>query len=242
VRGREQALLERRNIAQAYARITGEPPEMAKGILDKYRADYKLSIEDFAEQVYDYVEARGPDFRLNFFVDEVGQYIADNIKLMTNLQTLAESLATKCRGRAWLIVTAQEDMSDVVGEMDKQQGNDFSKIQARFATRMKLTSANVAEVIGERLLAKNERGIELLSTVYAEHHNNFKTLFDFADGGQTYRNFRDRDQFIRTYPFIPYQFTLFQSAIQNLSQHNAFEGRHRSVGERSMLEVFQHVA
>ncbi len=32
------------------------------------------------------------DFRLNFFVDEVGQYVADNVKLMTNLQTVAEVL------------------------------------------------------------------------------------------------------------------------------------------------------
>ena len=59
-----------------------------------------------------YIAAAGPDFRLNFFVDEVGQYIAENIKLMTNLQTIAESLATKCRGRAWIVVTAQEDMDD----------------------------------------------------------------------------------------------------------------------------------
>ncbi|MCP4164415.1 MAG: BREX system P-loop protein BrxC [Chloroflexi bacterium] len=241
-RGREQALLERRNIAQAYAQATGAQPEDADDILDKYRADYRVSIEDFAEQVQAYIETQGPAFRLNFFVDEVGQYIADNVKLMTNLQTIAESLATKSRGRAWIVVTAQEDMSDVVGEMDKQQGTDFSKIQARFGTRMKLTSANVADVIGERLLSKNDLGFDLLSTVYAEQQNNFKTLFDFADGGQGYRNFRDRDQFIRNYPFIPYQFVLFQSAIQSLSDHNAFEGRHRSVGERSMLGVFQHVA
>jgi hypothetical protein len=33
------------------------------------------------------------------------------LKLMTNLQTVAESLATKCQGRAWIIVTAQEDMN-----------------------------------------------------------------------------------------------------------------------------------
>ena len=38
-----------------------------------------------------------------------------------------------------------------------------------------------------------------------------------------YRNFQDRDHFIHSYPFIPYQFSLFQSAIQSLSQHNAFE-------------------
>lgn len=241
-KGREQALLESKNIAKAYANATGEDETAALGILDKYRSEYRVSIEDFAEQVFAYVERQSDDFRLNFFVDEVGQYIADNVKLMTNLQTIAESLATKCRGRAWIIVTAQEDMSTVVGEMGKQQGNDFSKIQARFENRLKLTSADVAEVIQKRLLMKNEDGIAALSEIYHEELNNFKTLFDFADGSQTYRNYQDRDHFIHSYPFVPYQFALFQSAIQNLSQHNAFEGKHSSVGERSMLGVFQQVA
>lgn len=241
-KGREQALLEAQNIAKAYAQATGGDEASAMGILDKYRSQYRVSIEDFAEQVHAYIERQSPDFRLNFFVDEVGQYIAENVKLMTNLQTIAESLATKCRGRAWVIVTAQEDMGTVVGEMGKQQGNDFSKIQARFANRMKLTSADVAEVIQKRLLMKTEEGVRLLSDIYHEQSNNFKTLFDFADGSQTYRNFQDRDHFIHSYPFIPYQFALFQSAIQNLSQHNAFEGKHSSVGERSMLGVFQQVA
>ncbi|HDQ70548.1 MAG TPA: BREX system P-loop protein BrxC [Chloroflexi bacterium] len=241
-RGREQALLEAHHIAAAYAQATGAPAESARGILDKYRADYRVSIEDFADQVQAYIERQGPDFHLLFFVDEVGQYIADNIKLMTNLQTVAESLATKSRGRAWLIVTAQEDMNTVFGETGKQQTDDFSKIQARFKTRMKLTSADVEEVIRKRLLAKNARGRAQLAMIYDAQRNNLKTLFDFADGSQTYRNFRDEEHFIQSYPFIPYQFPLFQSAIQSLSQHNAFEGRHSSVGERSMLAVFQQVA
>lgn len=241
-KGREQALLESQSIAKAYAKVTGDPDTAALGILDKYRSQYRVSIEDFADQVHAYIERQATDFRLNFFVDEVGQYIAENVKLMTNLQTIAESLATKCRGRAWVIVTAQEDMSAVVGEMGKQQGNDFSKIQARFANRMKLTSADVAEVIQKRLLTKNEDGVGQLSNIYHTQSNNFKTLFDFADGSVTYRNFQDRDHFIHCYPFIPYQFALFQSAIQNLSLHNAFEGKHSSVGERSMLGVFQQVA
>jgi hypothetical protein len=240
--GREQALLEGKNIAKAYAQVMGDDETSVTGILDKYRSQYKVSIEDFAGQVHAFIERQAPDFRLNFFVDEVGQYIAENVKLMTNLQTIAESLATKCRGRAWVIVTAQEDMGAVVGEMGKQQGNDFSKIQARFANRMKLTSADVAEVIQKRLLTKNEDGVGQLSNIYHAQSNNFKTLFDFADGSVSYRNFQDREHFIHSYPFIPYQFALFQSAIQNLSLHNAFEGKHSSVGERSMLGVFQQVA
>ncbi|MBN2705430.1 MAG: BREX system P-loop protein BrxC, partial [Deltaproteobacteria bacterium] len=223
----------------AFNQVTGQNQT---DVLDKYRQDYRLSIEDFAEQVDDYIRQRPPGFRLNFFVDEVGQYVAENAKLMTNLQTIAESLATKCRGRAWIVVTAQEDMNNVVGEMTAEQGNDFSKIQARFANRLKLTSADVAEVIQKRLLLKNELGVDQLSDLYHVQANNFKTLFDFADGAQSYRNFQDRDHFIHSYPFIPYQFALFQAAIQNLSLHNAFEGRHSSVGERSMLGVFQQVA
>ena len=236
--GRQRAKRMAPLIDQAYSQVTGTS---VTNILDKYRDDYRLSIEDFAEQVNTYVESKGDNFRLNFFVDEVGQYIADNVKLMTNLQTVAESLATKCKGRSWVVVTAQEDMSTVLGD-GAQQSNDFSKIQARFKNRMKLNSQDVAEVIQMRLLAKRQEYINNLSDLYHQQENNFKTLFDFADGSASYPNFKDREHFIQSYPFIPYQFTLFQSAIQNLSRHSAFEGKHSSVGERSMLGVFQQVA
>jgi hypothetical protein len=103
-------LLESQNIAKAYAQATGESDAAAVSILDKYRSQYRVSIEDFADQVNAYVNKQSPGFRLNFFVDEVGQYIAENVKLMTNLQTIAESLATKSRGRAWIMVTSQNDM------------------------------------------------------------------------------------------------------------------------------------
>jgi energy-coupling factor transporter ATP-binding protein EcfA2 len=237
--GRVRAKRVSAQIDTAYQQVTGQ---VVTGILDKYRSDYRLSIEDFAEQVKHYIERQGAGFRLNFFVDEVGQYVADNIKLMTNLQTVAESLATKCNGQAWVIVTAQEDMQNVIGETSKQQGNDFSKIQARFKNRMKLTSQDVAEVIQRRLLQKKPSIVPALEGLYRQHANNFKTLFDFADGAQSYRNFHDQAHFVASYPFVPYQFVLFQAAIQNLSLHHAFEGRHSSVGERSMLGVFQQVA
>jgi hypothetical protein len=241
-RGREQALLESANVAKAYAAATGEDPAETHGILARYRQDFRSSIEDFAEKVKAYIDAQGPKFRLNFFVDEVGQYIADNVKLMTNLQTIAESLNTKCRGRAWVIVTAQQDMGAVIGDLNQRQENDFSKIQARFETRMPLNSADVAEVIQKRLLKKTESGIVALSDLYHLEAGNLKTLFDFSDGSIRLENFKDRDHFIHSYPFVPYQYPLFQLAIQNLSQHNAFEGKHSSVGERSMLGVFQEVA
>jgi energy-coupling factor transporter ATP-binding protein EcfA2 len=241
-RGREEALLEGRNIAAAFARATGTDAADAKDILSQYRKDTRVSIEDFANTVKVWIDRQVPKFRLNFFVDEVGQYIADNVKLMTNLQTIAESLNTKCKGQAWIIVTAQQAITEVVGDMTAQQENDFSKIQARFSNRMPLNSADVAEVIQRRLLSKNEAAQIRLGNLHDKEENNLKTLFDFADGSIRLKNYRDREQFIASYPFPPYQYTLFQMAITSLSQHNAFEGKHSSVGERSMLGVFQEVA
>lgn len=238
-RGREQALMEGKHIATAFAQITGDE---VKDILGQYRKDTKVSIEDFANMVKSWIDAQEPKFRLNFFVDEVGQYIADNVKLMTNLQTIAESLNTKCKGQAWIVVTAQQDMGSVIGDLTAQQENDFSKIQARFANRMPLNSQDVAEVIQRRLLAKTEAGQITLGNLYDAEENNLRTLFDFGDNSFKFKNFSGKGQFVASYPFPNYQYDLFQRAIMGLSQHNAFEGKHSSVGERSMLGVFQEVA
>ncbi len=240
--GREEGVLEEANVAKAYAEVSGQTEGTPTNILTKYRTEYAVSIEDFANEVKAWVDRQDEGFRLNFFVDEVGQFIGSNTHLMLNLQTIAESLNTKCQGRAWVFVTSQEDMDKVVGDRTKQQGNDFSKIQARFRTRVKLTSADVEEVIRKRLLEKNEAGETALAKIYAEQHANFKTLFDFVDGAKTYRNYTDEAHFAGTYPFVSYQFPLFQAAIESISDHNVFEGRNSSVGERSMLGVVQQVA
>lgn len=240
-RGRELPLIQAGNISKAYAKVTGASEQESKAILEKYRTHYQMSIEDFADMVNDYIEKQEKGFRLNFFVDEVGQYIANSVRLMVDLQTISESLATRCKGRAWLFVTAQEDYDSIVGRLSQQGGNELSKIQDRFKVRVKLSSANVDEVIRLRLLAKNDMGKDILESMYGAQQTNLKTLFDLPDGAKKYKNFKDREHFVSSYPFIPYQFTLFQSAIQNLSKHDAFTGQYQSVGERSMLEVFQFV-
>lgn len=236
--GREQSALEGAGIDRAFAEVNGEATD---GIIKQYQAAYAVSIEDFADEVKVWLDKQPAGYRLNFFVDEVGQFIGSNTHLMLNLQTIAESLNTKCGGRAWVMVTSQEDMDKVVGDRTKQQGNDFSKIQARFETRVKLTSADVEEVIRKRLLDKNVTGETALRAIYAQESANFRTLFEFKDG-KTYRNYAGEEHFVGTYPFVSYQFPLFQVAIEGISDHNVFEGRNSSVGERSMLGVVQQVA
>ena len=50
--------------------------------------------------------------------------------------------------------------------MKTSTANDFSKIQGRFKTRLSLSSANVDEVIQERLLAKRPEVVEALQQVF----------------------------------------------------------------------------
>lgn len=237
--GREQTALEGHNIDKAFAEVNGEANP---GIIAQYQKSYAVSIEDFATSVKAWIDKQEPGFRLNFFVDEVGQFIADDVKLMLNLQTIAESLNTKCKGQSWVFVTSQEDMDKVIGDRTKQQGTDFSKIQARFSAKVKLTSQDVEEVISKRLLAKNDAGATELMAIHVKEGANFKTIFDFVDGAKTYRNYVDGGRFISTYPFVTYQIPMFQAAIEGLSDHNMFEGKNSSVGERSMLGVVQEVA
>jgi len=244
--GRETAhLLDNEEFAKVYAQVVGGSEEEALKVLDRYQESFSLSIEDFAQMIKEYVDKQEPGFRLNFFVDEVGQYIADNSKLMVNLQTIAESFATKCKGQAWIMVTSQEDLSKVVGDMASvHKETDFSKIQDRFPIRLNLTSSNVSEVIQKRLLQKKSDSSvsSQLSSLYGKEQPNLKTLFEFVDGSRTYRISSTEEQFCHTYPFPQYQYDLFKSAIEALSRHNAFTGKHASVGERSMLGVFQDVA
>ena len=239
--GRELDVLEEPNVAAAYAQVNGSSAGAPENILEKYRDSYTVSVDSFADEVIAWLATQEQGFRLNFFVDEVGQFIGDDRSLMLQLQSIAETLNSKGDGRAWVFVTSQEALDKTIGDQTKSQQFDFSKIQARFSNRVSLTSADVEEVIRKRLLDKSDLGKSVLGPIYSAEHGNFKTFFDFADGGKTYRNYPDEALFVGTYPFVNYQFPLFQAALVGLSDHNAFTGRHQAVGERSMLGVVQQV-
>ncbi len=235
-------VLENETFARVYAKFFNKSEEEGLRLFDRLREKHRISVEALASRVKEYLDSLPAGTRINFFVDEAGQFIGRRSRLMLNLQTIAEVLAVTCDGRAWIFVTSQGDIEKVVGELDEIDGNDFTKIMGRFAIRPTLTSANVSEVIQKRLLTKTEAGVPDLEELYLQEKENLRTLFSFADGSREFRGFDSADHFCRFAPFHPYQFDLFQTAIERLSQHDAFTGKHASVGERSMLSVFQEVA
>ncbi|WP_244208612.1 hypothetical protein [Vreelandella andesensis] len=51
-----------------------------------------------------------------FMVDEVGQFIGSDTRLMLTLQTLTENLGTICGTCAWIVVTSQTNIDAVLGK------------------------------------------------------------------------------------------------------------------------------
>ena len=197
----------------------------------------ELSIAQLVSDIKEYVDSKGDKFRLLFMVDEVGQYIGDDGDLMINLQSLVEELGAKCMGKVWVMVTSQEAIDSVV----KIAGDDFSKIQGRFNTRLSLSSSSVDEVIKKRVLAKTEEADQLLHMVYDKEQAVLKNLFVFNGSVLDIKGFADGGEFAATFPFVPYQFIIIQKVLAEIRKHGN-SGKHLSGGERSMLSGFQEAA
>ncbi len=199
--------------------------------------DGNMSIKQLVEEIKEYIDSKGKDFRLLFCVDEVGQYIGDDGDLMINLQSIVEELGSKCCGKVWVMVTSQEAIDSVV----KIRGNDFSKIQGRFNTRLSLSSASVDEVIKKRILEKTTDAEQLLRMVYDKEHAVLKNLFTFSDAVLDIKGYTNGTEFSATYPFVSYQFIILQKVFVEIRKHSS-SIKHLSGGERSMLSAFQEAA
>jgi hypothetical protein len=222
----------------AFAAVTGQSLESAQKWYEDSERKYSLSVEKFAKQVSDYLDGRGKGHRIIFLVDEVGQYIGENTQQMLNLQTIAEDLGVRCAGRAWVVVTSQEDIDTILGNMPGARANDFSKIQGRFNTRISLSSTNTDEVIKCRLLEKKPEPEKELAKVYKDSRDILKNQISFTSDCATLKTFESSDDFAKSYPFLPYQFDLLQKVFESIRKVGA-SGAHLAKGERSMLDSFQ---
>ena len=236
---RQTKAFHRKNIIAAFARITNQDEDPR--LFDSFSSSH--SIKDFAKMVASYINRKGGQFRLNFFVDEAGQFVVKDSRFMVELQEIATSLSDATNNRAWVFVTSQDELDKFVAGFGANIiPDDVSKIMGRFYVKLKLTNVNVNEVIQKRLLVKNSDGKQITKGVYAAQKANFNTLFQFVNGPKSFRVYRDEEEFCVSYPFVTYQFDLFTVAFTALSQHHAFPGEYTSVGSRSMLDVFHQVA
>lgn len=197
----------------------------------------EISIAQLVSEIKEYVDSKPKNFRLLFMVDEVGQYVGTDTNLLLNLQSLVEKIGSECEGKVWVVCTGQEAIDEII----KVRMDEFSRIQARFKTRLSLSSSAVDEVIQKRLLIKKPEAKTVLRDLYERNDYVLKNLFSFTDSVLDIKGYSGSEEFVVNYPFVPYQFILIQKIFSEIRKHGA-AGKHYSGAERSMLDGFQIVA
>lgn len=197
----------------------------------------ETSIAQLVSEIKEYVDFQSADFRLLFMVDEVGQYVGGDTDLLINLQSLVEKIGSECEGKVWVVCTGQEAIDEII----KARENEFSRIQARFKTRLSLSSASADEVIQKRILLKTSEAERDLEQVYTANDSVLRNLFSFTDAILDIKGYNGAGEFVRNFPFVPYQFILMQKVFAEIRKHGN-SGKHLSGGERSMLSGFQEAA
>ncbi len=202
---------------------------------DKTEVDF--SIASLVEDIKEYVNKQPNDFRLLFMIDEVGQYVGTDTSMLLNLQSMIEKIGSECGGKVWVVCTGQEAIDEII----KVRADEFSRIQARFKTRLSLSSSSVDEVIQKRILKKNPQAEKELESVYEKNDSVLRNLFSFSNSIMDIKGFTGANEFAVNFPFVPYQFIIMQKVFAEIRKHGN-SGKHLSGGERSMLSGFQEAA
>lgn len=194
----------------------------------------EFSIAQLVDDIKDYLNTKPDNFRLLFMVDEVGQYVGTDTDMLLNLQSLVEKIGSECGGKVWVVCTGQEAIDEII----KVRADEFSRIQARFKTRLSLSSSSVDEVIQKRILKKKPEAESQLETVYEKNDSVLRNLFSFTDSILDIKGYSGSREFAVNFPFVPYQFIIMQKVFAEIRKHGN-SGKHLSGGERSMLSGFQ---
>lgn len=239
VKSRNQIFFLRDHFIATLQRVKGISAESARAYFDDCQKNFSINTETFGKMIEEY--CREKKRRVVFLIDEVGQFIGTNSNLMLGLQTVVEDLGKYANGKAWVVVTSQQQIDALVEGSNRSAQLDFSKIQGRFATRLTMSSANADEVIKRRLLEKTPEAKNYLATIYQQERDRLNQLLIFP-ATPKWSGYRDEQQFVDDYPFVNYQYELLQKVFDSIRENGMTEGKSISSGERSLLSAFKKSA
>jgi hypothetical protein len=176
------------------------------------RAD--ITVGRFVERAFELIQRRRPGKALVFIVDEVGQYVSRSADKIEDLRAVVEQFgrvgknlvnAGKTPAPAWVIVTSQEKLDEVVAAIDSKRV-DIAKLQDRFKHRVDLAPADIREVATKRVLAKTDAGEEHLRKLYKREQGRLNIACRLERTAR--KSDVSEDQFVQFYPYLPYQIEL----------------------------------
>ncbi|MBI2568435.1 MAG: BREX system P-loop protein BrxC [Candidatus Schekmanbacteria bacterium] len=202
-----------------------------QGLKDAFHLSW-LTPEKIADELVAWVDAQKPTggkaAHLVFVVDEMGTFIGDSNDRISELNSLAEMIGNKGKGKVWLIVTSQQDLEKVVDRTNFQPAL-VGRLNARFELKPHLISDEINKVVSERILKKRPALENILRELYRMHEGPIAQLADLK--ASRHLGALNERAFIDAYPLLPHQIRLAQDIFEALS------GFRISGGVRSMISV-----
>lgn len=177
------------------------------------RARAEVTPRKLAERAKRLAEARAGGRRVVFVVDEIGQYVARDVRRIGDLQGVVESFSLVGKGHLWLIATSQEKLEQIVNIYEEDR-SDLVRLQDRFAHKVFLEPSDIREVASHRVLAKNAAGEQALRRLYAERSGQLRANTQLS--AAIILPETEEDPFVQLYPLLPYQVELLISVVDGL--------------------------
>ena len=157
------------------------------------------------------MKARAPGKTLFLVVDEVSQYVHEDMERMLALQSFVSSLGQRFRGSAWILATGQQKLEEGAGVSE-----NIVKLKARFppALRVHLGSSNIREVVHQRLLRKKASATRELEHLFDKHRTDL-SLYAYKGEGIV------AGDFVEMYPLLPGHVDLLLDITTGLRSNGA---------------------
>lgn len=201
--------------------------------------DFPLTVEAFMNELRSFVASKPSNFRLVFFADEISQFIDNRSALLLQLQQIVSDLHEACEGKVWIACTAQQDLSEILGDCHiSKTTDDYGKIMGRFQVKVSLKGTNSEYITQKRILEKKGSAAIALEERFDKIHSNITAQLLLPTGYNTYRS---REEYAAYYPFVPYQFTLMMNIFDAFVAQN-FVDKEVKGNERSIIKITHSVA
>lgn len=232
-------------IQKALSRAFAEnfPTEtIAKDYLQSLQKGKSISSVFLANEFMKYVkkldEQNGKNNRLFLIIDEVGQYIAENSKVIGYLQGIETAFDRIGKGKLWVAVSSQNRLDQICDEY-LTNADEINKIIDRFEVRMHLTPENLDKVINQRVLKKKADACRQVEKIYDDNKGKLISILEFNEYNKPLPKFIKED-FVNSYPFMPYQIKVIQPIFYNIISTTSVNKK-LSGTNRSMIKATQGV-
>ncbi len=109
--------------------------------------------------------------------------------------------ARKITAPAWIIVTSQEKLDEVVAALDSKRV-ELAKLQDRFKYHIDMAPADIREVATRRVLAKKDEAVPLLRKLFSDSQGQFNIACRLERTAR--KSEITEDDFVQFYPYLPH--------------------------------------